>query len=141
MPIFCEPVICPKKQYVSIISKLRYRWLSSIMLLLLGGCASVDDAPHVDLRGEDRTRFEADLKECQSYAAKVGKTAEATTSGAAAGGVIGAAINVAVGGGGAAAAGGTGAISAGIISGTSAAQRQRQQVRKCLDERGYNLID
>ncbi|MDD3884157.1 MAG: hypothetical protein PHW66_04405 [Gallionella sp.] len=93
----------------------------------------------MDLRGEDSGRFEADLKACQSYAAKVEETA--TTSGAATGGAIGAAINVAVGGGGVAVAAGTGAISAGIISGTSATQRKKQLIRKCLDERGYNLLD
>ena len=125
----------------SMMRKTRCGWLSSLILSLLGGCASVDDTPRVDLRGENRVRFEADLKECQSYAAKADKTVEAATSGATAGGVIGAAINVAVGGGGAAVAGGSGAISAGIISGAGAVQRQRQQVRKCLDDRGYNLID
>lgn len=125
----------------SIMRKTRCGWLNSLMLLLLGGCAGINDTPRVDLRGEDRVRFEADLKECQSYAARADKTAEAATTGAAVGGVIGAAINVVVGGGGAAVAGGSGSISAGIISGTGAVQRQRQQVRKCLDDRGYNLID
>jgi hypothetical protein len=119
--------------------KVRGCRFGSAMFFLLVGCASVDE-PRVDLRGDDRVRFEADLKACQSYAAKVEETATATTSGAATGGAIGAAINVAVGGGVAVAAG-TGAISAGIISGTSATQRKKQLIRKCLDERGYNLLD
>jgi len=115
--------------------------IAALWLLSALGCSSLSDTPRVDLTGEDKARYEADLKACQAQAAKAEDSTQTTVEGTATGGILGGAINVGMGAGGIGAAIGTGAISAGIISGSHSAERKKQRVRACLDAKGYNLID
>lgn len=112
-------------------------WIAPILLC---GCTSTV-AHHVDMTGVDPARYESDLRDCQTYAAKTknvgGQSAEAGVTG----GVLGAAINVAAGAGSIGVAATSGAISSGILTSAREENLQNQQVRSCLDRLGYNLLD
>lgn len=117
--------------------KVYKRW---IVPILLCGCTSTV-APRVDMTGVDPVRYEADLRDCQSYAAKAKNVGGTSAEASVTGGVLGAAINVAAGAGSIGVAATSGAISSGILTGAREENLQNQQVRSCLDRLGYNLLD
>ena len=113
------------------------------LVALLSGCATY--RPIVDMQGVDQNQFEADLRECQSYAEQVSPVAEAAV-GAAIGVGVGAALGAVVGslvgeaGRGAemgmAIIGTEGAIM-GVSSGIAG---QRDVIRNCMAGRGYSVL-
>ena len=77
-----------------------YVGLSAWLVLSLGGCAAPGGAhyrPIVDTKGVDLNRYEADLRECQSYATQTAGAAESAATGAAAGALFGAVVAAAGG--------------------------------------------
>jgi outer membrane lipoprotein SlyB len=115
-------------------------WLScaAVILFLVAGCAAYQ--PIIDNRGVDPARYQADLYECQQYAARVDPAANAAGT-AIASAVMGAALGAIFGnrqavGQGAAAFGLLGAAS----GGAQGAAAQREIVLRCLNGRGYRAL-
>lgn len=110
-------------------------------LALLTGCATgptgANYVPMVDLKpGQDST-YNADLADCQAYAARTATAMDGAVGGAIAGAILGLAFNAVLGGGHRSAWAGSGALS-GALSGAGAAETgQRDVIRRCLVGRGY----
>jgi uncharacterized protein YcfJ len=115
--------------------------------LALGGCATTGGtgaqwAPIVDLKGGDPTRYQADLAECQAYAAQQAGAAEQAMAGAVAGAIFGALLAAAAGGGYSrnqhAGVGAVVGAAGGIAQGET---DQRSVTRRCLLGRGYSVLN
>jgi len=95
----------------------------------------------VDLKGVDRSRYEADLAECQQYAQLRDPAAQAAV-GAVAGALLGALLGAAAGSRfdhGAMAR--VGAVSGAAGGASHGAQSQVDIVRNCLRGRGYAVLN
>ena len=107
--------------------------------LLLTGCATY--RPVVDMRNvSDTQQYELDLSECQQYAQQVDPAANA-----AVGAVVGALLSAAAGAifddpwtGAYAAAGAIGGAAGGGIAG---GQNQKDIIRRCMSNRGYEVLN
>ena len=114
------------------------------IMALLSGCAATTGAnyrPIIDSKGIDFNRYEADLRECQSYATQTASAAQSAAAGAVAGAVLGAAI--------AAAAGSrydrsstarVGAVTGAVGAGVEGERNQRTIINRCLAGRGYKVL-
>jgi outer membrane lipoprotein SlyB len=114
------------------------------IIALLSGCAATTGAnyrPIIDSKGIDFNRYEADLRECQSYATQTASAAQSAAAGAVAGAVLGAAI--------AAAAGSrydrsstarVGAVTGAVGAGVEGERNQRTIINRCLAGRGYKVL-
>lgn len=115
-------------------------------LAMLGGCARQGTLPGssgviVDTQGVDMTRYQTDLQECQAYADQV-PVAERAATGAVAGAVIGGAIGAILGDGeGAERGAGTGAVSGGVRGVSSGLSERDQVVKRCIQGRGYRVLN
>ena len=103
--------------------------------LALAGCAGV--RPIVDMQGRSAYQYEADLADCQQYAAGVDVGGHALV-GAALGAGLGAALGAVLGDAGTGAA--LGAISGGATGLGQGAGAQVDVVRRCLAGRGWNVL-
>jgi outer membrane lipoprotein SlyB len=111
--------------------------------LLFSGCATTgaNYRPLIDSKGVDFNKFEVDLKECQSYATQTADAAQSAAVGAVAGALFGAAI---------AAAGGSrydrnatarvGAVTGAVGAAAEGETNQRNIIRRCLNGRGYQVL-
>lgn len=114
-----------------------------LLILLTSSCAGY--RPIVDLRGQDETRYEMDLKDCQAYADQISPGGEAVAGGiigGAIGGLLGFAVGVALGNPGeyigfGAAIGGAQGVAGGAAGG---ARGQVDIIRNCLAGRGYRIL-
>ena len=110
---------------------------------MLAACANTGPAyrPLIDSKGVDFNRYEADLRDCQNYAAQVSGAAERAATGALVGALFGAALAAAAGSGysrNSSAA--VGAVS-GMAGGAAGGERdQRNVIRRCLNNRGYSVL-
>lgn len=115
------------------------------LCVALSGCASQPTGQHyrplVDSKGLDPARYEADLADCQNYAARVAGAAEQAVAGAVAGALFGAVLAAAAGGGYSrnqhAAVGAVAGAAGGAVQGE---QDQRSVIRRCLAGRGYSVL-
>ena len=55
-----------KEEYMSIVRSYGRISMAALWLLSTLGCSSLSDTPRVDLTGEDKARYETDLKACQA---------------------------------------------------------------------------
>ncbi len=113
-------------------------------LVFVSGCATnsgVNYRPIVDTKGVDLNRYESDLRECQSYATQTAGAAESAAVGAVAGAALGGIL--------AAAAGSNysrsrtarvGAVTGAVGAGAQGETDQRNIIRRCLNGRGYRVL-
>jgi hypothetical protein len=118
---------------------MRRRALAVIVLatLWLAGCAANPD-PIVDTRGVDPNALARDWSECEAYTEQV-VIAEGIARGSATGaavGAIGGAINGNVG-----RAAANGALYGGTVSGLDADREQSRVFKRCLQGRGYRVLN
>lgn len=121
-----------------------YVGLSAWLVLSLGGCAAPGGAhyrPIVDTKGVDLNRYEADLRECQSYATQTAGAAESAATGAAAGALFGAVVAAAGGRSyNRTSSAGIGAVTGAAGAGLQGETDQRNIIRRCLSGRGYRVL-
>lgn len=115
-----------------------------VLAAALSGCAmqptGANYRPMVDQRSAG-ANYEADLAECQQYAAQRAGAGTGAVAGAAAGAIFGLLLNAAIGGGFRHSLAGAGALS-GAVSGASANEgTQREIIRRCLQGRGISVLD
>ena len=108
---------------------------------LLAACAGASYRPMIDSRDVDMNKFEADLRDCQQYAAQVSGAGTNAAIGATAGAIFGAVLAAAAGSrydrGATARVGAvTGAASGGVQGETN----QRDVIRRCIAGRGYSVL-
>ena len=121
------------------------KWLMTIALFGLGGCAGVDrmvgNKPIIDTKGVDMVAYERDLAECNAYADQV-DVARKTASSAAVGAVVGGAVGAAAGNSETAKRGAGVGAATGTLRGVSSSMNERQRViGKCLLGRGYLVLN
>lgn len=116
-----------------------------LTLLFQVGCANTgaNYRPMIDTRGGSvsASGYEADLRDCQQYAAQVGGAADRAAAGAVVGALFGAVL--------AAAAGSrydrvatarAGAVTGAAGGAAQGEQDQRSIIRRCLAGRGYSVL-
>ena len=107
-------------------------------------CASMTDSrrPIVDLAGVDRIEYEEDLVECQQYAAEVA-VGERVAKGAGRGAGVGAVAGAITGRSGRVITERAvqGAVAGGTYGGVEAGAEKRGVVRRCLQGRGYKVLN
>jgi outer membrane lipoprotein SlyB len=116
------------------------------VIVALAGCATSQGTgaqyrPIVDLKGLDSGKYEADLRDCQSYAAQVDGAGQQAANVAVAGAVFGALLAAAAGGGYSRnrhAA--VGALSGGAAGAAAGERDQRSVIARCLAGRGYSIL-
>ena len=97
--------------------------------------------PIVDPKGQNMANYENDLKECQALSRQAEPGGEALRSG-----LIAALLGGAIGGigwGGSSSIGtgaAIGAVTGGVSGGISGADKQKDIIRRCMSNRGYNII-
>lgn len=109
----------------------------ALPFVLIAGCAAHPE-PIVDLKGLDPEVFQTDLEECRVYADEV-SIGEAAAKGGAVGVVVGAATGAISGDAGAGA--GYGGIYGAAESGRNAEQEKRIVFARCLEGRGYRVLN
>ncbi|MDY3331666.1 MAG: glycine zipper family protein [Pelistega sp.] len=117
---------------------MKYSMVAILATTTLAACSSY--RPIVDSKGQDMTRYEQDLKECQALADQVSPTGNAAL-GAGISAALGAAIGAIAGNSSSAAIGaGIGAVSGGAGGGLSGADKQKSVIQQCLAGRGYRVL-
>jgi len=118
---------------------MRRHTLTVIVLTTLcsGGCAAHPD-PIVDTRGVDPNALARDWSECEAYTEQV-VIAEGVARGGATGAAVGAIGGAITGDVGRAAAGG--ALYGGTVSGLDADRDQSRVFKRCLQGRGYRVLN
>ncbi len=111
--------------------------MAALILTAVAGCAANPD-PIVDMRGVDEEKFAQDWAECEAYSKEVG-VGRGVARGSAAGAAIGA-IAGAIDGE-AAEGAGYGAVYGGARSGLEADRDQSMVFKRCLDGRGYRVLN
>lgn len=112
--------------------------IAALCAATLVGCATY--RPIVDTHGQDMSRYEQDLSECQAYAGQLspGNTAAA---GAIAGALLGVAVSAIFGGSYMGEAAALGALQGGVTGGASGAGSQVDIVRRCMAGRNYKVLN
>ncbi len=112
--------------------------------IALAGCAATSGAnyrPIVDNKGVDLNRYEADLRECQTYATQTAGAAESAAMGAVAGAALGAVLAAAAGSNySRASSAKVGAVGGAVGAGAQGETDQRNIIRRCLAGRGYRVL-
>ena len=113
--------------------------------LSLTGCATPygkEYQPIVDMKGQDRTRYEANLRECQEYAGGL-SAGRSLAAGAVIGALLGFAIGAPLGLGGKfnANIAGFGAAAGGASAAGRTINKQETIIMRCLQGRGYNVLN
>ncbi|MBB3142833.1 glycine zipper family protein [Halomonas organivorans] len=110
--------------------------------LVMAGCANVSNyRPLIDTKGVDGAQYEQDLRECRAYAQRINPQSQAVM-----GAIVGAlatAATVAIAmdsGDYLGRSAGVGAVAGAAEGGGSAVVAQRRAVHKCLDGRGYSVL-
>lgn len=118
---------------------------SLIVLLSFTGCANTgaDVRPIVDMQGVNQSRYEVDLAECQQYAQQQGGTGTSAAKGAVGGAGVGGLIGLVTGGNGTrvAQSAGVGAVIGGATGAYSGNKAQENIVKRCLNGRGYKVLN
>jgi outer membrane lipoprotein SlyB len=116
--------------------------LVSFLIISISGCANMgaDYRPIIDSKVINRTKYEADLKECQEFA----KEAPSGMDGVIAGAVVGTLIGAAVGGSNSYVRNSTmnfGGTYGAMSGGASTENTQRNIIKRCLSGRGYVVLN
>lgn len=109
----------------------------------LSACATTGQnyRPIIDTKGVQASKLEADLRDCQSFAAQSANAAQSAAAGAVAGALLGALL--------AAAAGSNysrnqsarlGAVYGAVGAGADGETDQRNIIRRCMTGRGYTVL-
>jgi uncharacterized protein YcfJ len=108
----------------------------------LSACAGPNYRPIVDMQGVNGAAYEADLKDCQSYATQTAGAADSAAAGAVAGALLGALLGAAAGGNGRfnSHMAQVGAVSGAVGAGAQGETNQRDIVRRCMAGRGYRVL-
>jgi outer membrane lipoprotein SlyB len=113
-----------------------------LIITLLTGCATY--RPVIDTQGTDPERYNADLRDCQTYAQQI-DPAQHAAAGAVAGAVIGALLAAALGGRGGGYNVGRSAAGSAVIGATAGtahgAESQITIIRRCMAGRGYRVLN
>jgi hypothetical protein len=96
-------------------------------------------SPIVDTQGVDMSNYENDLAHCQQYAKQV-STGKDTAIGAGLGAALGWAVS-AVAGGDKSASAGVGAVTGGAAGLGKSANEQKAIISRCLQGRGYKVLN
>jgi uncharacterized protein YcfJ len=118
---------------------LRNKAFLLFVIALVAGCAGPAYRPIIDTQGVDFNRYEADLRDCQSFATQTADAAKSGAVGAAAGAVLGSVL-AGVTGDNRKAGAELGAITGAISGGSGGETNQRNIIRRCLAGRGYRVL-
>ncbi len=127
-------------------NKLKSVWIVVGAALLLSACAGNRNIPGdsgviVDTQGVDMATYEQDLQECEAYADQV-PVGERAATGAVVGAAVGGAIGAIFGDGrGAERVGGAGAVSGGVRGAQSGLSERDQVLKRCMQGRGYRVLN
>ncbi|MCI5106148.1 MAG: glycine zipper domain-containing protein [Pseudomonadales bacterium] len=118
------------------------RWLFLLLTSFsLTACQGLQDDPIIDPRGVNMTQYQRDLAACRAIAGQV-EVGQDTAAGAVAGAVAGAAIGAIVGDSDTAQGGaGVGAVLGGSRAAMRSLREQERVVRRCLNGRGYRVLN
>ncbi|MDO5679040.1 MAG: hypothetical protein Q4G54_01825 [Pelistega sp.] len=106
---------------------------------ILAACSG--HRPIVDPKGQNMANYENDLRECQNLARQVEPGGEALRSGLIAALLGGAIGGIGWGSGSNIGTGAAiGAVTGGVSGGVSGGEKQKDVIRRCLSNRGYNII-
>ena len=111
------------------------------VVALITACAGASYRPMIDSRNVDMNRFEADLRDCQQYAAQVAGAGTNAAIGAGIGALFGAVLAAAAGSRydrGATAR--VGAVTGAASGGAQGETDQRDVIRRCIAGRGYSVL-
>lgn len=121
-------------------------WLVTALAIFLIGCANgyrygAPEEVIIDTLGVDPYQYEVDLADCKDYAAKI-DVSNRTVEGAAEGAVVGAVLGAVVGNSNTSKRGaGAGAVLGGVKSNERARHEQQRVVKRCLQGRGYKVLN
>ena len=130
MNITSEGIMC---------KSLTTKVLSIAVVASIVGCAGPAYRPIIDTQGVDFNRYEADLRDCQSFSTQTADAATSGAVGAAAGAVLGSVL-AGVSGDNRKSSAELGAIAGAIIGGAGGETNQRNIIRRCLAGRGYRVL-
>lgn len=120
--------------------KITLSAISISLIMTLTACAGSSYRPIVDTYGQDMSRYEEDLRQCQELAKQV-DTASTTVASAGISAAIGAAIGAIVGNSSTVGQGAAiGAITGGTSGGLSGNEKQKHIIQQCLSNRGYRVL-
>ena len=112
--------------------------LLAICLLGLSACAN---DPIIDSKGVNMNNYETDLAECEAYADEV-KVGQRSAKSAAAGAALWAVIGAVFGNSDTAARGAAAGGATGAARGAAHGYQEKDQViRRCLENRGYPVLN
>ena len=121
-------------------------WLVTALAIFLTGCANgyrygAPEEVIIDTLGVDPYQYEVDLADCKDYAAKI-DVSNRTVEGAAEGAVVGAVLGAVIGTSNTTKRGaGAGAVLGGVKSNERARHEQQRVVKRCLQGRGYKVLN
>lgn len=129
--------------------KLKQLVAAALIVSLTAGCATTNQ-PRVDVQvivddkaSANMANFNNDMAECHVFADKTLSAAQAAAVGAVAGAVLGVAIGALFGlrGRNLGALAGTGALTGGVHTGAKATETRDQIVKRCMNGRGYAVLN
>lgn len=118
----------------------------SLSTLVLTSCASYRNTPGdsgviVDTKGIDMSAYQQDVADCEALTEQV-PTVERAATGAAVGAVVGGVIGAVIGNSNTAQRGaGAGAVSGGLDGANSGLSEEEQVLKRCLQGRGYKVLN
>ena len=118
---------------------------AALAAALLTGCATAPGGaqyvPLIDIKPEQGANYSADLTDCQAYAERAVGAGAGAAGGAVAGALAMGILSAVLGGGGHGRWAAVGALS-GAASGAAAGEtNQRDVIRRCMDGRGYSVLN
>jgi hypothetical protein len=135
---FFTPIIKSIKGEIMLkFDKSKFSVLAVIALVV--GCAGPAYRPIIDTQGVDFNRYEADLRDCQSFSTQTADAAKSGAVGATAGAVLGSVL-AGVTGDNRKSSAELGAITGAISGAASGETNQRNIIRRCLAGRGYRVL-
>ena len=111
-------------------------------VLLLSGCTAQQRADRIiiDKAGVSAGAYQVDLSECTAYAEEV-RAAEKVVVTAAGGAAVGGVIAAIWGGRDIARGAGTGGVLGGVNGAADASREMTRVLRRCLQNRGYSILN
>ena len=125
-------------------------FLISLSILYVSGCVATKSGsifdvagskPIIDTKGIDISQYELDLEECETFADEISPT-KSIVKGTATGAAVGTVIEAVTDGSSRTKnATGLGAIAGGGKSGIRAVKEKEQVVKRCVRNRGYQVLN
>lgn len=117
--------------------------IATLAGLILGGCATTPGGaayrPVID-SGHRLGDYDADLRECQAYAASGAGSGDGAVAGAVGGAVVMGLLSAILGGGGHGRWAAVGAVAGGLQGAAAGEAGQRAVVVRCMQGRSYNVL-